>query len=135
MRGILKLLLFGALLANFGIAAQAQYGPPGGPYRPDRVSALVEKVHVDLNRGYNQWNLSKADQKRLNRAGELLSEFSRDWYQAKFNRGALDAAIASVQHVLDKNHLYGRERDALWNDVERLRQMRLAYDRHEIGRW
>jgi hypothetical protein len=30
--------------------------------------------------------------------------------------------------------LSGRERDALWNDVEELRRMRAAYDRHEIGR-
>jgi hypothetical protein len=128
-------MLFSVVLVSFGTAVQAQYGPPGGPYRPDRVSALVEKVNVDLNRGYNQWNLSKGDQKRLNKAEERLREFARDWNQAKFNKGLLDASISDVQHVLDKNHLYGRERDALWNDVERLRNMREAYDRHEIGRW
>jgi hypothetical protein len=126
---------FGALLMSLGAAAQAQYGSPGGPYRPDRVSALVEKVNIDLNRGYNQWHLSNGDLKRLNKAEERLREFARDWNQARFNKGALDAAISYVQHVLDKNHLYGRERDALWNDVERLRNMREAYDRHEIGRW
>jgi len=135
MGRILKVMLFSVVLMSLGAAAQAQYGPPGGPYRPDRVSALVEKVHVDLNRGYNQWHLSNGDQKRLNKAEERLREFARDWHQAKFNKGALDAAISDVQHVLDKNHLYGRERDALWNDVERLRNMREAYDRHEIGRW
>jgi hypothetical protein len=37
--------------------------------------------------------------------------------------------------VLDNNRLTGRERDALWSDVEQLRRMREAYDRHEIGRW
>jgi hypothetical protein len=135
MGRIFKVMLFSVLLMSLGAAAQAQYGTPGSPYRPDRVSALVEKVNIDLNRGYNQWHLSNGDQKRLNKAEERLREFAHDWYQAKFNKGALDAAISDVQHVLDKNHLYGRERDALWNDVERLRNMREAYDRHEIGRW
>ena len=135
MGRILKVMLFSALLMSLGAAAQAHYGPPGGPYRPDRVSALVEKVNADLNRGYNQWHLSNGDQKRLNKAEERLREFARDWNQARFNKGALDASISDVQRVLDKNHLYGRERDALWNDVERLRNMREAYDRHEIGRW
>ena len=135
MGRILKAMLFGALLMSLTAAVQAQYGPPGGPYRPDRVSALVEKVHTDLNRGYNQWNLAKDDQKRLNKAEERLREFARDWQRANFNRGALDASISDIQRVLDKNHLYGRERDALWNDIERLRQMRQEYDRHEIGRW
>jgi len=135
MERILRVMLFSALLMGLVAAAQAQYGPPGGPYRPDRVSALIEKVSLDLNRGYNQWHLSNGDQMRLNKAEERLCEFSRDWYQAKFNKGALDVAISDVQHILDKNHLYGRERDALWNDVERLRNMRAAYDRHEIGRW
>lgn len=135
MERILKVVLFSALLMSLGAAAQAQYGPPGGPYRPERVSALVEKVKIDLNRGYNQWHLSNGDQKRLNKAEERLREFARDWNQARFSKGALDASISDVQHVLDKNHLYGRERDALRNDVERLRNMREAYDRHEIGRW
>jgi hypothetical protein len=135
MGRILKVTLFSALLMSLAAAVQTQYGPPGGPYRPDRVSALVEKVHTDLNRGYSQWHLSKSDQKRLNKAEERLRDFARDWHQAKFNKGALDDSISDVQHVLDKNRLYGRERDALWNDVERLRNMREAYDRHEIGRW
>jgi hypothetical protein len=135
MGRILKVMLFSALSMGLVAAAQAQYGPPGGPYHPDRVGALVEKVNIDLNRGYNQWHLSNGDQKRLNKAEERLREFARDWNQARFNKGLLDASISDVQHVLDKNHLYGRERDALWNDVERLRNMREAYDRHEIGRW
>ncbi len=135
MRRIFNLLLFSALLTTFVAAAYAQYGPPHGPYYPDRVSALVERVHLDLNRGYSHWNLSKGDQKRLNKAEDRLRDFARDWHHAKFNRGALDASISDIQQVVEKNHLRGRERDALWNDVEQLRRMREAYDRHEIGRW
>jgi hypothetical protein len=113
----------------------AQYGPAVSPYQPESVSALVEKVHMDLNRGYGEWKLTKGDRERLNNAEKQLREFERDWRHGKFDKGDLDDAISAVQHVLDNNHLRGGARDALWSDVEQLRQMREAYNRHEIGRW
>jgi hypothetical protein len=119
-------------LATFGLA---QYGPAGGPYQPDSVTSLVDKVHSDLNRGYEQWHLSKGDRERLNNAEKQMREFERDWRHGKFDKGNLDSSIAAVQHVLDNNHLTGEARDSLWSDVDQLRRMREAYDRHEIGRW
>ena len=113
----------------------AQYGPAGSPYQPDSVSSLVDKVHSDLNRGYGEWKLTKGDRERLNNAEKQLREFERDWRHGKFDKGNLDDSISAVQHVLDNNHLTGGARDALWSDVEQLRQMREAYNRHEIGRW
>lgn len=135
MRSILKGLLIAAAFLKFVTSAPAQYGAAGGPYHPDSVSALVDKVHTDLNRGYDQWHLSKGDRERLNNAEKQLREFAGDWRRGKFDKGNLDDSIAAVQHVLDNNHLSGEARDALWNDVEQLRRMREAYDRHEIGRW
>jgi hypothetical protein len=119
----------------FGTLAQAQFGPPDGPYQPDSVSTLVDRVQQDLNQGYSVWHLSGGDHDRLNHAGSELRDFSRDWRKGKFNKGNLDDSIHAVQKVLNDNHLSGPERDALWNDVEQLRRMREAYDRHEIGRW
>jgi len=111
----------------------AQYGPPNGPYRPESVSALVDRVHEDLNRGYDVWHLRGSDRDRLTHAERQLRDFSHDWSHGKFDKGDLDQSISAIQHVLDNNHLTGSERDALWNDVESLRHMREAYDRHEIG--
>jgi hypothetical protein len=116
-------------------AAQAQYGRPGGPWQPDSVTALVDRVHDDLNRGYGVWHLHGGDRDRLNNAERQLRNFEHDWRRGRFDKGDLDSSISSIQHVLDNNRLSGRERDALWNDVEELRHMREAYDRHEIGRW
>jgi len=127
-------LLVTALLSFAGLSS-AQYGRAGGPYQPDSVSSLVEKVHSDLNRGYEQWHLAKGDRDRLNDAEKQLREFEKDWRKGKFDKGDLDEAIEAVQHVLDKNRLSGSARDAIWNDVEQLRGMREAYNRHEIGRW
>ncbi|MEP6715781.1 MAG: hypothetical protein ABJC09_09405 [Terriglobia bacterium] len=120
----MKRILVGLLLAS---AAMAQYGP-------DAVSALVQRVHVDLNHGYSVWNLSRGDQDRLTHAEKQLRSFAEDWRHGHFDKGDLDSSIGAVQHVLDNNRLAGRERDQLWRDVEQLRQMRAAYDRHEIGR-
>lgn len=111
---------------------QAQYGPEGR-YHPDRVSELIQRVHEDLNRGYEVWHLRGGDRDRLTHAEHQLRDFARHWRRGKFDKGNLDSAISAVQHVLDNNRLSGRERDALWSDVGELRRMREAYDRHEIG--
>jgi hypothetical protein len=134
MKLTLTICLAGAL-AGLALPASAQYGPESGPYQPPSVNALVEKVHTDLNQGYDHWHLSSGDRDRLNNAEKKLRGFARDWEHAKFDKGDLDESVAAIQHVLDNNHLAGAERDALWNDVGQLRQMREAYDRHEIGRW
>ena len=130
---LLRGLSLTAAFLTLASVAPAQFGPPNGRYQPDSVSALVERVHSDLNRGYDVWHLSHGDRDRLTHAEHQLRDFAKQWHRGKFDKGNLDDAIGAVQHVLDNNHLHGGERDALWNDVEELRRMREAYDRHEIG--
>jgi hypothetical protein len=125
LAGVIALLALGSL-------AQAQYGPRG-IYEPRSVSAIIDRVHADLERGYRQWHISHGDRKRLEHAEHDLRDFAKKWYRGKFDKGELDEAIASIQHVVDNNHLSGRERDALYDDLAQLRAMREAYDRHEIG--
>ncbi|MFN7995619.1 MAG: hypothetical protein U0Q18_18560 [Bryobacteraceae bacterium] len=132
MRRLIQAVLLAAILAAL---MHAQYGPRGGPYYPDRVDALIERVHTDLERGYGVWRLSGGDRDRLTHAEHQLRDFAKHWHRGHFDKDKLDDSIAAVQHVLDNNHLTGRERDMLWQDVTALRRMREAYDRHEIGRW
>jgi hypothetical protein len=113
------------------VVALAQFGGPR--YDPDSVSALVDRVHVDLDHAYAAWHFSNGDRKRLNDAEKQLRDFARKWRRNHFDKGELDEAISSIQHVLDNNHLTGQARDALSDDVNQMRQMREAYDRHEIG--
>jgi hypothetical protein len=122
-------------LATFGVVGLAQYGPEGGPYHPEKIDALIDQVQVDLNHGYEVWKVNGDDRKRLNKAGEQLREFAKQWHKGKFDKGNLGDSIGAIQKVLDDNHLSGAERDALWADVDQLRKMREAYDRHEIGSW
>lgn len=135
MRHTLKGIALTTALALSSVIAFAQYGPEGGPYRPEKIDALIDQIQVDLNHGYDVWKLPGDDRKRLNKAGEQLREFAKQWHRGKFDKGNLDDSIGAVQHVLDSNHLRGAERDALWNDVDQLRKMRVAYDHHEIGTW
>lgn len=130
-----KILAFAILaIAASGLMLHAQFGPRE-LYRPEAVSALVDRVHEDLNHGYEVWHLRNSDRDRLTHAEHQLRDFARAWNRGKFSKDELDEAIGAVQHVLDNNRMTGRERDALWSDVEQLRRMREAYDRHEIGRW
>jgi hypothetical protein len=135
MRNRLNGMALTVALATFGALGLAQYGPEGGPYHPEKIDALIDQVQVDLNHGYDVWKVNGDDRKRLNKAGEQLREFAKEWHKAKFDKGNLGDSIGSIQRVLDQNHLSGPERDALWADVDQLRKMREAYDRHEIGSW
>src|SRR5581483_7314687 len=116
MKKISTVLLAGAISLGVAGLADAQFGREGR-YRPESVSALVDRVHEDLDRGYRAWHLSGGDRDRLTHAEHQLRDFARHWREGRFDKGNLDDAIAAVQHVLDNNHLSGRERDALWNDV------------------
>ena len=126
MHRMFTLALTGAALVIFGTLARAQY-------ESRSVSALIDRVHADLNHAYEGWRFSSGDRKRLDKAEENLRDFAKKWDRGKFDKGELDEAIGSVQHVLDNNHLPQRDRAALDSDVGQLRAMREAYDRHEIG--
>ena len=121
-----------AALLAFAPTTKAQFGADNR-YSPGDVSALIDRVHEDLNHAYSVWHFSDSERDRLNHAEKELREFADKWSKAKFDKGQLDDAMGAIQHVLDNNKLPGKERDALSDDVDRLRRMRTAYERHEIG--
>jgi hypothetical protein len=116
----------------FGILANAQYGRDGR-YEPRSVSALVNQVHADLNRSYEGWRFTSGDRNRLDHAEHELRDFANKWYRGRFDKDELDESIESIQHVVDNNHMPQRDRDVLYEDLARLRGMREAYNRHNIG--
>ena len=129
-----RLLIATALIAaGFFVSstAYAQFGPQER-YRPSEVTALVDRVHEDLDHAYRAAHFSNSDRDRLNDAEKKLRDFAGKWDKGRFDKGELDESISSLQHVLDNNRLPDRERDALSEDVNQLRQMREAWDHHEI---
>ena len=115
-----------------GPVAHAQF--EGGPrYDAHSVSALVDRVHTDLDHAYRARHFSNDDRERLNHAEKELREFAQTWDKGKFDVGRLDDAISSIQHVLDDNKLPESDRSAISDDVTQLRRMREAYKNHDIG--
>jgi len=111
--------------------AGAQFGPRE-QYGPSAVTVLVDRVHEDLDHAYRVAEFSHSDRDRLNNAEKQLRDFTAKWDKGKFDKDELDDAISALQHVLDNNRLPDRERTALSDDVNQLRRMREAWDRHEI---
>jgi len=130
MRGLL--ISITAMVLTVAPAAYGQFGS-NNLYSPTEVTALVDRVHTDLNHAYSVWHFSDSDRDRLNHSEKELRDFAETWSKGKFDKGKLDDAIGAVQHVLDENRLPPDARDALSDDVARLRRMREAYERHEIG--
>ncbi len=124
-------LIAGVLMACSSLA-QAQFND-GPHYDSHSVFTLVDRVHTDLDHAYRVRHFSNDDRDRLNHAEKELREFAHKWDHGKFDKGQLDDAVSSIQHVLDNNKLPQPERDSLSDDVSQLRKMREAYDHHEIG--
>jgi hypothetical protein len=126
-----RLALTAATLLGAATLMHAQFGPEPR-YDAASVSALVDRVHTDLNHTYGVFHFSDSDRDRLNHAEKDLREFSQKWDNGKFDKGQLDGAIDAVQNVLDNNKMPVDQRDALSDDISQLRKMREAHDRHEI---
>jgi hypothetical protein len=118
------------LLVGTGLlSAQFEAEPK---YDAGAVTALVDRVHQDLDHAYGVFHFSSGDRDRLNHAEKDLREFSQKWEHGKFDKGQLNGAIDSIQHVLDNNKMPADQRDAISADVTQLRRMREAYERHEV---
>jgi hypothetical protein len=124
--------LWVAPLVFLTTTASGQYGPPR-TYEPRSVSRLIDRIHFDLDRAYAGWSFSNSDRRRLDHAEHDLRDFARKWYRGRFDKGEIDEAINSVQHVVDRNQMPSRDREALYYDLGQLRGLRAGYDRHEIG--
>ena len=122
-------LVAGILLTGI---SRAQFGPEP-KYEPSDVTALVDRVHTDLNHAYSVFHFSGDERERLNKAEKESREFAQKWARGKFDKDQLDGVISSIQHALDNNKMPEDARDAISRDVAQLRNMREAYDRHEIG--
>ena len=105
----------------------------GARYDAHSVSALVDRVHDDLDHAYRLRHFSNDDRERLNHAEKELREFAQTWDKGKFDIGRLDDAIGSIQHVLDSNKLPEDARLPISDDVTQLHRMREAYKRRDIG--
>ena len=132
MSRFFTIVFMAGMLLAYGPLAHAQFDR-GPRYDAQSVSALVDRVHTDLDHAYGVWHFSNDDRERLNHSEKELREFAQTWDKGKFDVGRLDNSIGSIQHVLDTNKLPETDRAALSDDVTQLHRMREAYKNHDIG--
>jgi hypothetical protein len=94
MSRFITIVFAAGMLLVCGPVAHAQFDS-GPRYDAHSVSALVDRVHTDLDRAYGVWHFSKDDRERLNHAEKELREFAQTWDKGKFDVGRLDVQSAA----------------------------------------
>jgi len=156
MQGLIVKTLVGSGLLALGLTASAQYRGDYGyrgdaPYNNNGYERYdyrygrepLDRVRADLDRaaagmGY----LSRGELGRFNHARDEIREFQEKWNRGRFDRGELNDVISSLQRVVDSNRLRYEDRDILYNDLARLREIRdrsngyrNGYDRDRYDRY
>lgn len=102
-----------------GVLAQAQ---PGGGY--EAIHGLVGRTQQDLQKSASYMAQRHSEFRHYQNAQRSLSEFDRDLFRGRFNRGRLNSALGSLNEVLRRNTLLAADRDALTRDYYELRNVR-----------
>ena len=100
-----------------------QYGAPGysAPPNSDYASGLFDRVQADLARAAYS---SHRSQDRFEHTRHEVYEFQLRLSRGRFDRGRLDHAIEAVQHAADTRWIRDRDRAALLDDANRMREFR-----------
>jgi hypothetical protein len=143
MKRVVTGLLLGSSVLALSAGAFAQdYGRPGersyfqdrdrrdgGYWDHDRLireyrGAFYDRLQADLSRAEHDRYLRGDDFARFDRAHHEVAEFSAKWSRGIFDAREMDSAIASVQRVVDIPPLRRDDREALREDLRRMRAFR-----------
>ena len=101
----------------------------GNDHRRDHNS-LIGRVLTNLdNAAANAW-LDGHERKHFEKAAKSLQAFEYRRAQGKFDRGKLDEAIQSLEHLANADRISDRDRDLLARDIQNLRQFRTSGGRY-----
>lgn len=101
---------------------------PNGWYQyADRygdIRSLVDRTQNDLREAASLERNRGDARSRYENTQRHLSTFDRHLTKNHFDKSELDSAVSDLHHIIDKNTLDPRSRDALTRDIEDLRAMR-----------
>ena len=89
---------------------------------------MFERIREDLDHVQSVTFPFSADQYRLNRVKQELNELQAKLAENRYDQPELDDVISAMQRVVSDNHLSGRDRDLLNDDLSRLRAFREHHD-------
>jgi hypothetical protein len=140
MRHLVKALA-GSSLLLLGLTANAQQYPPRYENRPDNRyqerednyagrGRIFDRMRADLDRAEAGALPFTGDRMRIERAKQELNELQQRLDDGNYyDRRPLDDTVRAIQRVLDSNvTMSDRNRDALSNDLSRLREWQTRSD-------
>jgi hypothetical protein len=86
--------------------------------------AFYDRLQGDLSRAERNRYLRGDDLRRFDRAHREVGEFQAKWSRGIFDPREMDQAIDSVRRVTDIPALHRDDRDALLDDLARMRSFR-----------
>lgn len=85
------------------------------------------KTWSDLNQTQNRVAMNPGDGYRVATAQGQMDLLERTWQDGSFDRAQMNNAISDVQFVLKFNDMSSQNREALTQDLEQLRDLRVKY--------
>jgi hypothetical protein len=120
------------LIGPVAATAQRYDGRYDRPYgeRDDarRDRAVFDRARADLDRASNYPYSSRSDRKRFDEARRELFDFESRFDRGRYDKHELDQAIERLQRVVSQNSLDPRDRNALQDDIRRMRDFRSFQD-------
>ncbi len=89
---------------------------------------MFERVRADLDHIQAVTIPFSGDQYRLNKVKQELNELQAKMAENRYDQGPLEDVISAMQRVVSDNHLSGRDREMLNDDLNRLRSFREHHD-------
>ena len=123
---VIATLLLGGLLAS----AQTRFTQRGYPDVTDAYQSgrnLYYKTWADLNQAQKGVVANPGDWYRFDVARGQMDFLERTWQDGTFDRAQINDAINDVQFVLKFNNIPTRDREALAQDLDQLRDIRVRY--------
>jgi hypothetical protein len=113
-------------LLLFAVSAVAQDRDRDDDRRRDesRHARMFQQVRDDVSKVQEETPYFSSDQFRLVRVKEELGELQDKYDRHGYDGEALDDVIHALDRVVSDNHLAGRERDMLNDDLNRLKEFR-----------
>ena len=128
MRHLLIPLVIGMLLTAAGFSqAQTTFNRPRTPDPYQSGLKLYYKTWADLNAAQSNVVPYPGDWYRFDKALGQMDLLERTWRDGSYTSAQLNQAIGDVRFVLRVNNLSGRDRQALEQDLNQLRDVRIQY--------
>lgn len=89
---------------------------------------LFERVRADLDHIQSNTPVFSGDEYRLIRVKEELGELQRKYEDHGYDSEKMEDVVNAMTRVVNDNHLPGRDRDMLRDDLNRLREFQEHHD-------